>query len=106
MTLKSRALLCFALTGALVLGASPALAQTTSGVAGNLGSFLQNIIDMMNSTIVRLVAILAVIVTGFAWLSGHFDLRRAMTVVAGIMVAFGASTIVGVITGGAGGTGG
>jgi type IV secretory pathway VirB2 component (pilin) len=105
MTLSPRATRRLLLAGALVLTASPAFAQTT-GVGGNLGSFLQNIIDIMNSTIVRLVAILAVIVTGFAWLSGHFDLRRAMTVIAGIVVAFGASTIVGVITGGAGGTGG
>jgi type IV secretion system protein VirB2 len=93
------------LVGALALTATPALAQT-AGVGGDLGSFLQNIIDVMNSTIVRLVATLAVIVTGFAWLSGHFDLRRAATVIVGIIVAFGASTIVSLITGGAGATGG
>lgn len=93
------------LIGILALSATPAFAQTT-GVGGDLGSFLQNIIDLMNSTIVRLVATLAVIVTGFAWLSGHFDLRRAATVIVGIIVAFGASTIVNLITGGAGGAGG
>ena len=105
MRLSSRMALRIALVGVLALFATPALAQTT-GVGGDLGSFLQNIIDLMNSTIVRLVATLAVIVTGFAWLSGHFDLRRAATVIVGIIVAFGASTIVSLFTGGAGGTGG
>ena len=106
MTCSVRTRQCLTLAATLALCASPALAQTTTGAGGNLGGFLQNIIDTMNSSIVRLVAILAVIVTGFAWLSGHFDLRRAMTVIAGIVVAFGASTIVGVITGGTGATGG
>lgn len=105
MTISVAARRRLAFAAALALTASPALAQTT-GVGGDLGGFLQNIINLMNSTIVRLVATLAVIVTGFAWLSGHFDLRRAMTVIAGIVVAFGASTIVSVITGGAGATGG
>jgi type IV secretion system protein VirB2 len=101
MSLKRRVLQGVILVGALVLTASPALAATT-GVGGDLGGFLQNIIDLMNSTIVRLVATLAVIVTGFAWLSGHFDLRRAATVIVGIIVAFGASSIVSMITGGTG----
>lgn len=80
--------------------ASPAFAQTTTAVGGNLGAFIDNIINLMNSGIIRGLAILAVIVTGVAWMFGHLDFRRAATVVLGIIVIFGAATIVDVITGG------
>jgi type IV secretion system protein VirB2 len=92
-----------ALAGLLALGlAAPAFAQTTSAVGGNLGSFIQNIIDLLNSNVIRGLAVLAVILTGIAWMFGHIDLRRAGTVVIGIIVIFGAATIVDLITGGAG----
>jgi type IV secretory pathway VirB2 component (pilin) len=79
--------------------ASPALAQTP-GTGADLGAFIQNIIDLLNSGIVRGLAVLAVILTGIAWMFGHLDLRRAGTVVVGIIVIFGATTIVDMITGG------
>ena len=92
----------FGLAAVLALSASPAFAQTT-GVGGDLGGFIQNLIDLLNSGIIRGLAVLAVIVTGIAWMFGHLDLRRAGTVVVGIIVIFGASTIVDLITGGHGG---
>ena len=58
MTISVAARRRLAFAAALALTASPALAQTT-GVGGDLGGFLQNIINLMNSTIVRLVATLA-----------------------------------------------
>ena len=82
--------------------ASPALAQTTGAVGGNLGTSIQNVIDLLNNNVIRGLAVLAVIVTGVAWMFGHVDLRRAGTVVLGIVVIFGAATIVDLITGGAG----
>lgn len=85
---------------ALLAGAgSPAFAQAP-GVGADLGAFIQNIIDLLNSGIVRGLAVLAVILTGIAWMFGHIDLRRAGTVVVGIIVIFGATTIVDMITGG------
>lgn len=78
--------------------ATPALAQ--SGNAGNIGGFLQNLIDLLNSNVIRALAIIAIILTGIAWMFGHLDLRRAGTVIVGIIVIFGASTIVDLITGG------
>jgi type IV secretion system protein VirB2 len=99
MIVSRRATRCALLIGAFALAATPALAQATA-VGGNLGSFIQNIIDLMNSGIVRGLAILAVIVTGAGWMFGHLDFRRAATVVMGIIVIFGAATIVDVITGG------
>lgn len=89
------------LVAAFALGfASPALAQSTSAVGGNLAGFIQNIIDLLNSGVIRGLAVLAVILTGVAWMFGHIDMRRAGTVVLGIIVIFGASTIVDLITGG------
>ena len=103
MTLSPRAARCARLALALALVASPALAQTAGGAGGNLGSFIDNIIALLNSGVVRGLAILAVIVTGIAWMFGHLDLRRAGTVVVGIIVIFGAATIVDLITGGSAG---
>ncbi|WP_374469595.1 TrbC/VirB2 family protein [Phenylobacterium sp.] len=91
-----RGLLALAIS---VAAASPALAQDAGG---DLGAFIQNIIEMLNSGVVRGLAVLAVIITGIVWMFGHIDLRRAGTVVIGIIVIFGASTIVDMITGGAG----
>lgn len=79
--------------------ASPALAQTTSSAGGNIGTFIQNVIDILNNNVVRSLAILAVIITGISWMFGAVDLRRAGTVVVGIVVVFSASTLVGLITG-------
>jgi type IV secretory pathway VirB2 component (pilin) len=99
----SRPMACLGLAGVLALGlAAPAFAQTTTAVGGNLGSFIQNIINLLNSNVIRGLAVLAVIVTGVAWMFGHVDMRRAGTVVLGIIVIFGAATIVDLITGGGG----
>ncbi|WP_293397589.1 TrbC/VirB2 family protein [Phenylobacterium sp. RIFCSPHIGHO2_01_FULL_69_31] len=95
-----RASRTFAVAAACACLASPAFAQT---VGGDLGGFIQNIIDLLNSGVVRGLAVLAVIITGIVWMFGQIDLRRAGTVVVGIIVIFGASTIVDLITGGGGG---
>jgi type IV secretion system protein VirB2 len=100
LTSPLRRRLRIALLIAAAFIASPAYAQAAGG--GNLGGFIQNLIDMLNSGIIRGLAVLAVIITGIAWMFGHLDLRRAGTVVVGIIVIFGASTIVDLITGGQG----
>jgi len=92
-----------ALAGVIALAsASPAFAQA-SGVGGNIGSFIQNIIDLLNSNVIRGLAVIAIIITGIAWMFGHLDMRRAGTVVVGIIVIFSAAGIVDLITGGGGG---
>ena len=58
--------------------ANPAFAQST-GVGGNIGSFIQNIINLLNSNVIWGLAIIAIIVTGIAWMFGHLDMRRAGT---------------------------
>ncbi|HEX5775491.1 MAG TPA: TrbC/VirB2 family protein [Caulobacteraceae bacterium] len=92
-----------ALGGLIALAAvEPAFAQS-SGVGGNIGTFIQNIIDLLNSNVIRGLAVIAVIITGIAWMFGHLDMRRAGTVVVGIIVIFSASAIVDMIVGGGGG---
>ena len=84
---------------ATLLLVDPALAQTTTSSSSNIGTFIQNIINLLNNNVIRGLAIIAIIVTGVAWMFGHLDLRRAGTVIIGIIVIFGAATIVDLITG-------
>lgn len=77
--------------------ASPAFAQAAA--TSNIGTFIQNVIDILNNNVIRGLAIVAIIITGVSWMFGHVDLRRASTVVVGIIVIFGAATIVDLITG-------
>lgn len=79
------------------LVASPALAQS---VGGQIEGFINNIVEVLNSSVIRGLAIIAVIFTGIAWMFGHLDMRRAGTVVVGIIVIFSAAAIVDLIVGG------
>jgi type IV secretion system protein VirB2 len=88
------------LAALLATVASPALAQS---VGGDIGGFIQNLIDLLNNNVIRGLAVIAVILTGIAWMFGHLDLRRAGTVLVGIIVIFSAAAIVDLITGGGGG---
>lgn len=87
---------------AVLASAEPAFAQG-GGVGGNIGTFIQNIINILNSSVIRGLAIIAIIITGIAWMFGHLDMRRAGTVVVGIIVIFSAAALVDLITGGGGG---
>jgi len=98
-----RALRTLGAAGVIALAcAGPAYAQA---VGGEIGTFIQNLIDLLNNNVIRGLAVIAVIVTGIAWMFGHLDLRRAGTVVVGIIVIFSAAAIVDLITGGGGGGG-
>lgn len=99
LTPRTAAVLGLAAAATLLL-VDPALAQTTGGTGGNIGTFIQNIINLLNNNVIRGLAVVAIIITGLAWMFGHIDLRRAGTVVVGIIVVFGAATIVDLITGG------
>jgi type IV secretory pathway VirB2 component (pilin) len=90
--------------GLALAAAHPAFAQSTGSTGGNIGTFIQNIINLLNNNVTRGLAIIAIIVTGIAWMFGHLDLRRAGTVIIGIIVIFGAATIVDLITGGSSGS--
>nr|WP_293318309.1 TrbC/VirB2 family protein [Phenylobacterium sp.] len=95
--LTARRLTALALLASLA-AAGPALAQS-SGVGGQIGGFIQNIVDLLNSSVIRGLATIAVILTGIVWMFGHIDMRRAGTVVVGIIVIFSAAAIVDLIVG-------
>lgn len=98
--MSRRPVALLALAGVIALAAGPAYAQS---VGGDIGGFIQNIIDVLNSNVIRGLAIIAIILTGIAWMFGHLDMRRAGTVIVGIIVIFSAAAIVDLITGGGGG---
>ena len=54
---------------------------------------------MLTGNVAKLLATLAVIITGVAWMFGHLDLRRAAWVVLGVAIVFGAAEIVNTLTG-------
>ena len=91
---KSTALLCVAVVFSIGL-AEPALAQTA-----NIEGVLQNIVTMLTGNVARLLATLAVIIVGIAWMFGYLDLRKAAYVVLGVAIVFGASEVVTTLTGG------
>ena len=104
MSLRRKKLLIgrLVLIGVIALAsAGPAFAQG-GGVGGNIGTFIQNIIDLLNSNVIRGLAVIAIIITGIAWMFGQLDMRRAGTVVVGIIVIFSSAAIVDLITGGGG----
>lgn len=79
----------------------PAFAQSVGGgVGGNIESFLQNVVDLLTGNVARLLAVIAVVLVGVAWMFGQVDLRRAGVVVIGIIMIFSAVQIVSMITGG------
>ncbi|HEX5263743.1 MAG TPA: TrbC/VirB2 family protein [Phenylobacterium sp.] len=90
-------------TLALCAAATPALAQTTGAAGGNIGTLIQNVISILNSNVIRGLAVIAIIVTGIAWMFGHLDLRRAGAVIVGIIVIFSAAGLVDLMVGGASG---
>jgi len=103
LTLKRRAPTIAVTALALCAAASPALAQATGGTGGNIGTFIQNIISILNSNVIRGLAVIAIIVTGIAWMFGHLDLRRAGSVIVGIIVIFSAAGLVDLMVGGGAG---
>lgn len=71
----------------------PAFAQDVEG-------FLQNVVDLLTGNAARLLAVIAIVVVGIAWMFGLFDLRRAAIVILGIIIVFSAAQIADMITGG------
>ncbi|SES42278.1 TrbC/VirB2 family protein [Rhizobium sp. NFR03] len=84
---------------AVLLGlvlSEPAYAQA----AGGIEATLQNVVTLLTGNVARLLAIIATVVVGIAWMFGYLDLRKAAFVVLGIGIIFGATEIVNTIAGG------
>ena len=96
MTISRRHAAFLTLLAIVIMAAliEPAAAQTA-----NVEKVLQNIVDALTGNIAKLLATLAVIITGLAWMFGYLDLRRAGFVIMGVAILFGASEIVSTLTG-------
>lgn len=92
---KHSGALALAAAAMVVLAAEPALAQSA-----NIEGVLNNIISMLTGGVTKALATIAVIITGIAWMFGYLDLRKAAYVVLGCAIVFGATQIVGILTGG------
>lgn len=77
-----------------------ALIEPAAAQAANVERVLQNIVDALTGNIAKLLATIAVIITGLAWMFGYLDLRRMGFLILGVAILFGASEIVGTLTGG------
>ena len=91
---KHSGALSLAAAAIVVLAVEPALAQSA-----NIEGVLNNIISMLTGGVAKALATIAVIITGIAWMFGYLDLRRAGFVIMGVAILFGASEIVGTLTG-------
>ena len=77
---------------ASLLNPDPAYAQ-------NLESFATKVRGLLSSTLLRTLAVIAVIVTGLLWFTGRASTAILVTVIIGIAIVFSADSIVGIIAG-------
>ena len=50
-------------TAFVAVAASPAFAQAAGGAGGNIGTFIQNVINLLNNNVIRGLAVVAIGVT-------------------------------------------
>lgn len=66
---------------------------------GTGSNFVQAVLDFFTGGFARIVAIIAVIILGILAVAGRLEMRRALTVIFGIILIFGATAIVDGIAG-------
>lgn len=91
---KHASLFLFTLLAGLTM-MEPALANTVD----NVQSVLQRIINLLTGAWGTSIAIIAVVITGFAWMFGGLDIRKAFFITIGIALVFGAPQIVSMLQG-------
>lgn len=62
-------------------------------------NFLTALQDLLTNTWARIIAIIAVVLLGFAWMFGRISWQIAASVVCGIILVFGAPAIVDSVSG-------
>ena len=84
---------------ALLAAMAVTLASPDPAYAQNLESFASKVRGLLSSTLLRTLAVIAVIVTGLLWFTGRASTAVLVTVIIGIAIVFSADAIVGVIAG-------
>ena len=75
------------------------LAIPDPAYAQNLENFASKVRGLLSSTLLRTLAVIAVIVTGLLWFTGRASTAVLVTVIIGIAIVFSADSIVGIIAG-------
>lgn len=78
----------------LLAAAGPAFAQSDPAGSGPLLGALQWVQGTLMGTLATTAAVIAVALVGFMMLTGRMEWRRAMVVIFGAFVVFGAGSIV------------
>lgn len=80
----------------ILLSTEPAQAQQlfSSGT-----QFLTALVDVLTSTWARLLGVIAVVITGIMWMTGRLQMVWALSVIGGLILVFGASSIVDSVAG-------
>ena len=84
---------------ALVSATIISFANPDPADAQNLESFATKVRGLLSSTLLRTLAVIAVIVTGLLWFTGRASTAILVTVIIGIAIVFSADSIVGIIAG-------
>lgn len=84
---------------ALAITVVVSLAFPDPAYAQNLESFASKVRGLLSSTLLRTLAIIAIIVTGLLWFTGRASTAVLVTVIIGIAIVFSAEAIVGAIAG-------
>jgi type IV secretory pathway VirB2 component (pilin) len=84
---------------ALLTIVAVSLAIPDPAYAQNLESFASKVRSLLSSTLLRTLAVIAVIVTGLLWFTGRASTAILVTVIIGIAIVFSADSIVGAIAG-------
>ena len=83
----------------LVCGLAFMEPASATPVTDNIGGVLQKIIDLLTGVWGTSIAIIAVVITGFGWMFGGLDIRKAFFIIIGIALVFGAPQIVNMVQG-------
>mgnify|MGYP000421582101 CR=1 FL=1 len=99
--LIKRSITLAVLCSLFIISSSPdALAQDGGGALfGSLTNFLNALQTLLTGTWARIVAIIAVVILGFGWMSGRISWPIAGSIIGGIILVFGATAIVDSISG-------
>jgi len=92
-----RKILCVTLAGFILFHADSAFSQSALFDSGT--NFLNALMTVLTSTWARIIAIIAVVFLGFSWMFGRITLQLALAITGGVILVFGAPSIVDSIAG-------
>ena len=81
----------------LIFHSNQAFAQDALFDSGT--NFLTALENLLTSTWARIIAIIAVVFLGFAWMFGRISMQLALSVIGGVILVFGAPAIVDSVSG-------